>query len=126
MTFFSLASDPSRHAVIRVISDVRHALNEAFVEEHKATGLTKTDIAHKLDVDKSFISKKFSGESNLTFVTFAQLADAMDRDVKILLPSRRATEGNNTNGLISPPPSTSRMGVADSKNIGASIYAIVE
>lgn len=95
MTSFSAISDPRRRVFIQLIGDIRHALNEALTEEYKSRKLTRSDVAKILHTNKSFVSRKLSGESNMTLATLADLAYALDRDVEIALPSRRPEEGSN-------------------------------
>jgi transcriptional regulator with XRE-family HTH domain len=80
---------------MRLIGDTRHALNEALSQEYAKRKLTKAAIARALRTNKSFVSKKFSGESNMTFATLADLAYVMERDIKISLPPQHAAVGTN-------------------------------
>jgi transcriptional regulator with XRE-family HTH domain len=117
MTSSSLAISPRRRTYVRLIGEIRHALNQALTEEHSMRGLTKADIARLLGKDKSFVTKKLGGESNMTLETLADLAFAMNRPVKVVMPSR-ARSGNNQ-PLDSdikpqtsfPPPSTKDLSI---------------
>lgn len=100
---FSLKTDPRRRSYVRLIGEIQRALNGALEEEHAKRGLTRKAIADILKKNKSVITRKFSGEGNMTLETLADLAYALDRPVKISLPSRGA--GNLENNQHKPPPS---------------------
>lgn len=97
MTSSSTASSASarRRTFVRLIGEIRHALNQALTEEYEARGLTKADIARDLGKDKSFVTKKLGGTSNMTLETLADLAFAMNRPVKIQMPARLPLDGSN-------------------------------
>jgi transcriptional regulator with XRE-family HTH domain len=92
----SLSIDARRRTYVRLIGAIRHALNQALTEEHTARGLTQADIARLLGKDKSFVSRKLAGTSNMTLETLADLAFAMDRPAYVLLPARAAAKGLNS------------------------------
>ncbi len=96
MTSFNLKSDPRRRTFVRLIGDIRHALNEALAEEYARRKLTKADIAKALKTNKSFVTRKLSGESNMTLATLADLAYALDRTIKITLPDHDASGSVNS------------------------------
>jgi hypothetical protein len=84
-----------RKTYVRLIGDIEHQLNLAFDEEHTKRNLTQQEMADLLNVDKSFISRKMSGTSNMTLETLADLAFALDRAIEIKLRSRTAPDGSN-------------------------------
>src|SRR6266567_2655685 len=53
----------------RLIGEIQHALNQALSEEHAVRGLTKAQIAAILGKNKSFVTRKLSGASNMTLET---------------------------------------------------------
>lgn len=77
------------------MGDIKHALNQALAEEFAARKLTRKHIADLLEVDKSFVTKKFTGEGNMTLETLADLAFALDRSVKITLSPRKIAAQSN-------------------------------
>ena len=103
MTSFSLDIDERRRAYIRLIGEIHHALNAALSEEHAARGLTRTEIAQILGKDKSFVTKKLAGTSNMTLETLADLAYALDRPVQVAMPAR---SGGNVGSYAKASPST--------------------
>ena len=92
MTSFSLKADKRRGAFLRLIGDIRYALLTALDEEHRSGGLTQKAIAEKLSKNKSWISRKLSGQSNMTLETLADLAYAMNRSIKVSLQPRGTVE----------------------------------
>ena len=90
-----------RRTYARLIGEIQHALNEALTDEYKARGLTRSHMAEILGKDKSFVTRKLSGNGNMTLETLADLAYALDRPVRVSLPTRQVT-GNAP--LSQPPP----------------------
>lgn len=95
MTSFKIAIDPRRRLFVHLLGDIRHALNQALTEEHKDRGLTQADIGRVLGKNRSFVSRKLSGASNMTLETLADLAYALGRGVTITLPLRRPVGQSN-------------------------------
>lgn len=92
---FKSRIDKRRQTYIRLLSEIAHALNQALDEEHARRGLTQADIARTLGKEKSFVSRKLSGDTNMTLETLADLAYALDRPVHVSLPSRQPVAGTN-------------------------------
>jgi hypothetical protein len=84
-----------RRTYVRLMGEIYDALHEALQEENERRGLTITAMADCLDTDKSFISRKMNGSSNMTMETFADLAYSLDRVVKVKLISRSPERGTN-------------------------------
>ena len=103
MTSSDLVLGKRRRTYVRLIGEIRHALNQALVEESARRGLTRAEIARCLGKNKSVITRKLAGTSNMTLETLADLAYALDRPVKVQLPSRHPDIRSNQAG--SPPPS---------------------
>lgn len=84
-----------RRTFVRLLGEIQHALLEALSEEHHSRGLTRAEIARLIGRDKSFVTRKLTGESNMTLQSLADLAFALDRPVKVTLPSRATGVGSN-------------------------------
>lgn len=112
----SLHLDKRRRTYVRLIGEIRHALNQALAEESVKRGLTCTGIARVLGKHKSAISRKFNGTSNMTLETLADLAFALDRPVKVLLPARGGAAAANSNHPPVPAPETKTSAVNDAGN----------
>ena len=102
MTSSNLTLDARRRTYVRLIGEIRHALNGALTEENERRGLTRAEIARILGKNKSVITRKFTGTSNMTLETLADLAYALDRPVRVSLPSRHVTTSTN----VPPNPET--------------------
>jgi transcriptional regulator with XRE-family HTH domain len=87
--------DKRARTYARMIADIRHELHQALSEENGKRGLTQARIAEILGKNKSFISRKFNGTSNMTLETLADLAYALDRPVRVSLPDREKPVGGN-------------------------------
>lgn len=87
--------DKRRRTYVRLVGEIRHALNQALAEEGEKRGLTRAGIARLLGKNKSVITRKFAGTSNMTLETLADLAFALDRPVKVSMPAREVTAGSN-------------------------------
>jgi hypothetical protein len=96
-----------RRTFVRLLSQIQHALLSALDEENRARGLTRAEIARLIGRNKSFVTRKLNGDSNMTLESLADLAFALDRPVKVEMPSRRAAAGSNraaTPTSVSPLP----------------------
>ncbi len=100
MTSSNFAISKRRRTFIRLIGQIHDALNAALEEEHKLTGLTRADIAKTLGLNRSFITRKFTGADNMTIETLADLAFALNRPVEVRLPSRHANVNANDGGAV--------------------------
>jgi transcriptional regulator with XRE-family HTH domain len=95
VTSSSLSLDPRRRTFVRLIGEIRHALNTALAEEHEKRGLTRAEIARLLGQSKSVVNRKLAGTGNMTLETVADLAYALDRPVKVDIPARGDATGLN-------------------------------
>lgn len=84
-----------RRTYVRLIGEINHVLNEALAQEFERRQLTMTKMGEIIDRDKSFVSKKMNGTTNMTLETLADLAYALNRPVKVTLPSREPVSGAN-------------------------------
>jgi transcriptional regulator with XRE-family HTH domain len=70
---------------------VHGELERALAEEQAENGLTKAELARRLGVNRSVLTKRLNGALNMTFETLADMAWAMGRDVvapKLVKPSQ--------------------------------------
>ena len=109
MTSVSPRLEKRRRTFVRLLGEIQHALNTALNEEKEKRGLNKTQIAKILGLDRSAISKRFDGRHNMTLETLADLAYALGRPVKVMLPERAKSTGSNRvtshtpTGLVAAP-----------------------
>jgi plasmid maintenance system antidote protein VapI len=86
MMSFQITLSPSRRTAARFVTFVRRTIQQALVEENKRTGLNQTEIARKLGVHRSVISREINGYKDITIGRVAELAWAMGRRVEFSLP----------------------------------------
>lgn len=78
-----------------MLGEIQHVLLEALEEESRDRGLTRAEMARSIGKNKSFVTRKLSGDSNMTLQSLADLAFSLDRPVKVNLPSRHAQISSN-------------------------------
>lgn len=76
---FQIIISANRRAAARFVGNVRRALQRAYVEEQKRTGITQTKIAHALGVHRSVINRELKGTKDMTLGRVAELAWALGR-----------------------------------------------
>jgi transcriptional regulator with XRE-family HTH domain len=91
MKSVNAGTNKRRRTYTRLVGEIQHVLNQALTEEHAARGLTKAAMADTLGWHRSSITKLLSGTRNMTLETLADLAFALNRPVKVSLPSRAET-----------------------------------
>lgn len=90
-------------------------LQDAYSEEWKARGLTRTAISKEMNVDRSQISHILQGRRNITLRTLFELLFCMGREAEINFPpvDRKAGNGAKTVGAVSGGEIECDAGVAD-------------
>jgi len=96
MPSFQIAINPNRRAAARFILYVRRALQKALVEEQKISGITQSDIARKIGIHRSVISRELNGREDITLGRIAELAWALGREISFSLPKTATIQGDNT------------------------------
>jgi transcriptional regulator with XRE-family HTH domain len=95
MTSFQITITPSKRAAGRFISHVRRAIQKALAEEEKKRGITQSQIAREIGVNRSVISREIRGHKDLTLGRIAELAWALGRKPVFDLPETAVTAGSN-------------------------------
>ena len=88
---YQMRNDPRARKAGRFIHRVQKELQNAFV----ASGMKQQEIAEKLGVNRSVVNKRLLGEANLTLRTIADLAWAMDAEIKFSLVRQAPSPGQN-------------------------------
>ena len=83
MSSFSFKRPPRRKQFMKFITKIHELLEDAYKQEQKENGTKKSDIADRLGVHKSYITRLMNGTSNMTLETLSNLAYELDRDIKI-------------------------------------------
>ncbi|MET4240705.1 helix-turn-helix transcriptional regulator [Bradyrhizobium sp. RT10b] len=104
MTSSPTSRSPQNLIAARFVGDVREELISAFLEEMAERGLSKSEVARLLDVNRSVVSRILNGTAPLELRTIGQLAWAMGRDPQFKLPKRKKkTRGANHVGRTNAP-----------------------
>lgn len=86
MTSYRPKINPKREQFLCVFSDAVELLQAAFEEAHEKTGLTISELAERMAINKSRVSRVLNGHSNMTLETFSEMAFELGRNVLIALP----------------------------------------
>jgi len=85
-----LESSPRNRRLLReeeLLSDVAAELSEALLRK----GVTRTGFAVLLGRTKGYVSQILAGDRNLTLRTVADVADALDHEVKLTIRPAQST-----------------------------------
>jgi transcriptional regulator with XRE-family HTH domain len=76
---FRITISPKEQAAGRFVSRVRRGLQKALAEEAQKRGLTQSDLARAIGVNRSVISRELRGHKDLSLSRVAELAWALGR-----------------------------------------------
>ena len=93
---FQVTITPSRRAAARFVSHVRRAIQKALAEETQRTGVTQSDLARAIGVNRSVVSREIRGHMDLTLSRVAELAWALGRKPVFELAEPRISMGSNS------------------------------
>lgn len=97
MTSYKSKIDSRRQMFVRLIGDAYQEIQDAFAQENEENGVTQSDIARALNKDKGFVSRRLSGQSNMTLETLADFAWALDREIVLKLLKPEDLVGHDLN-----------------------------
>lgn len=103
MPSFQIAISPNRRAAARFVSLVRRSLQKALVEEQKKSGLSQSDIARAIGVNRSVINRELKGVKDITIGRVAELAWALGRKPTFGLEEQITIVGQNTLPISATP-----------------------
>ena len=95
MPSFQLTISPSRRVATRFINNVRRLIQKTLVEEHRASGLTQSEIARRIGVHRSVINREIRGQQDLTLGRVAELVYALGRVPSFELKIPEIAAGTN-------------------------------
>jgi transcriptional regulator with XRE-family HTH domain len=75
--------DEVRASQAYAIEGLHIDITEDLLERMEYLGIKQSDLAHRLECSRSYISRAFSKPKNFTLETVAKLAYALDLDVKV-------------------------------------------
>lgn len=85
---YKISVPSRRRKFVRLLTRIHSEIDRAIVREYQATGTTKSDIAGRLAVHKSTITKRLNGNANLTLRSIADLAWALNQDIEFRLTAQ--------------------------------------
>ena len=86
---------PKERVAGRFISRVRRVIQRALAEEAQKNGLSQSEIARRIGVNRSVISREINGLSDLGLTRVAELAWAMGRKPTFDLLEQTPPPGSN-------------------------------
>jgi transcriptional regulator with XRE-family HTH domain len=92
---YKLKIDPKTRAGGRFIGASHKALLTALLKERDISGLTQQELARRLGVHRSVVSRLIKGDANLTFRSVGEIAWAMGWDAQLLLKRIEQSPGSN-------------------------------
>jgi transcriptional regulator with XRE-family HTH domain len=70
-------------------------INEEIVAQMESKGVTRTELARRLGVDKSYVTRMLNGMPNMTLKTLVSVASALDCQVSMPSFSKLTTAGSD-------------------------------
>jgi|ERR1700736_3179574 len=101
MPSFQASITPSKRAAGRFVSRVRRALQKALAEEASKSGITQSDLARAIGVNRSVIHRELRGHADLTLGRIAELAWALGRRPTLELTQPTTPRGSNLSAATS-------------------------
>jgi transcriptional regulator with XRE-family HTH domain len=93
---FQVSITPSQRAAGRFVARVRRSIQKALAEETQKNGITQSDLARAIGVNRSVISREIRGHKDITLSRVAELAWALGRKPSLeLLEPSRTVESNH-------------------------------
>lgn len=94
---FKFKISPKDRASARFIGRVQRQLAESVLTAGKESGITRSDIAKTLGVNKSVVTRAISGKGNITLRTLAEIYWALGKEPSIKLETVGAAQSNHSN-----------------------------
>lgn len=91
MTSFQIALSPNRRAAARFVGSVRRKLQRAYA----LTGVNQSEIADKLGVHRSVISRQLRGQADLSLSRLGEIAWALGFEPQLELLAREVDATTN-------------------------------
>lgn len=107
MMSYQMRLDPRSRVAGRFIGAAHDELRAAF----ERSGKTQQEVADLLGVDKAVINRRLKGTENLTLRTLAEMAWAINHDVRVVMVRRKSGAHRNEKdrwldpALVIPPGS---------------------
>jgi len=90
MSSYQMRLTDRQRSIGRIVQKIQRSIAHALANAKAKSGLTQQHLANKLGVDRSVINRRVMGRANLTIRSLAELAWALDMDIKFeLVPKQR-------------------------------------
>lgn len=86
----------------RLISMVLREIVRAAIVEKQRSGVTQREVARRLGVDKSHVSKLLSGKSNMTLRSAGELLGAIGWEAEFRARPKHKADGNHRSTATTP------------------------
>ena len=103
MMSFRITISRKDQVAARFVSWVRRAIQKAFAEEAYTRGLTQSDLARAIGVNRSVISREIRGYKDLSLSRVAELAWALGRRPVFTLEEPLVKQGSNQPAQVTTP-----------------------
>lgn len=80
---YRIKISPRARKTSRYVSAIVREVQRAFAYKQHQVGLTQQALAKKLGVDRSVVNRRLLGKDNMTMTTLAELAWALDHDLRV-------------------------------------------
>ena len=92
---FRISISPKDRTAGRFVSRVRRSIQKALAEEAQKNGLTQSDLARAIGVNRSVISREIRGYKDLSLSRVAELAWALGRRPVFTMEEPAVRPGSN-------------------------------
>lgn len=102
---YQMQLNPRKKKAARFVTLVNKEIQKTFTDAANK-GMTQRKLAAKLDVDKSVLHRRLTGETNLTLRSIADLAWALDADLEFSMRPKSVDSNVNYHTLNKQPAAT--------------------
>ena len=92
---FRISISPKDRTAGRFVSRVRRSIQKALAEEAQKRGITQSDLARAIGVNRSVISREIRGHKDLSLSRVAELAWALGRRPVFTMEEPSVKQGSN-------------------------------
>ena len=121
MRSYTSKIDPRRRIFVRLLTAVYGEIERALAESEKDHKLSRAEIARRLGINRSVLTRRLNGTQNMTLETVADMAWALERD--IIPPRLVKTAASSNRPLYSPDESANNNAVIIHAGIGGTATA---
>lgn len=103
----------------RLVAQINRELIRAAIQQKQDSGITRREIASRLGVDRSYITKVLSGKANLTARTVGEFLWALGWEPQFSV--RRSAESNSNHmDFVTPPAPAQKLPASGTSSTSSS------